>query len=83
MHYQIVLEHPLKYRNMDKIKKILILSTVIIVILLIIFLAISIVRLKSLQLDYDNAMNNITAYQLENSKLSNANRVYKMTISEL
>ena len=68
---------------MDKIKKILILSTVIIVILLIIFLAISIVRLKSLQLDYGNAMNNITAYQLENSKLSDANRVYKMTISEL
>ena len=41
---------------MDKIKKILILSTVIIVILLIIFLAISIVRLKSLQLDYGNAI---------------------------
>ena len=50
---------------MDKIKKILILSTVIIVILLIIFLAISIVRLKSLQLDYGNAM---TISELEYSQ---------------
>lgn len=38
---------------------------------------------KSLKNDYANAMNNLNAYQLENSKLSGANRVYKMTISEL
>lgn len=38
---------------------------------------------KSLKNDYANAMNNLTAYQLENSKLSDTNRVYKMTISEL
>lgn len=38
---------------------------------------------RSLKNDYANAMNNLNAYQLENSKLSGANRVYKMTISEL
>ena len=64
-------------------KYIPILTILIIILTLIIALSISIVRNKHLNEDYSNAMNNLTAYQLENSKLSDANRVYKMTISEL
>lgn len=60
-----------------------ILISLVTIILLIVFLCVSLIRNKHLNEDYSNAMNNLTAYQFENSKLSDANRVYKMTISEL
>lgn len=68
---------------MNKVKLILSICAIAAIVLLIIFIVISVLRFKNLQEDYGNAMNNLTAYQLENSKLSGANRVYKMTISEL
>lgn len=66
-----------------KIKLCILLGTAIVVISLITTICIMASKLNSLNSDYANAMNNLTAYQLENSKLSGANRVYKMTISEL
>lgn len=60
-----------------------ILGLIATIILLIVFIILISLRNKHLNEDYSNAMNNLTAYQLENSKLSDANRVYKMTISEL
>ena len=60
-----------------------ILISLITITLLIVFLCISLVRNKNLKEDYGNAMNNLTAYQLENSNLSEANRLYRLTISEL
>jgi len=68
---------------MNKVKLILSICSIVAIVLLTIFLVISVLRFKNLQEDYGNAMNNLTAYQLENSKLSDVNRVYKMTISEL
>jgi len=68
---------------MSKVKLILSICLIVAIVLLTIFLVISVLRFKNLQEDYGNAMNNLTAYQLENSKLSDVNRVYKMTISEL
>lgn len=66
-----------------KTKLYILLGIAIVVISLITTICIMASKLNSLNSDYANAMNNITAYQLENSKLSGANRVYKMTISEL
>lgn len=69
--------------NMSRIK--LYISIIIISIVVLMGTTIGILAYsnKSLKNDYANAMNNLNAYQLENSKLSGANRVYKMTISEL
>jgi hypothetical protein len=66
-----------------KTKLYILIAFISIVVMLLTTIGILVYSNKSLKNDYANAMNNLNAYQLENSKLSGANRVYKMTISEL
>lgn len=60
-----------------------ILGLIATIIILIVFIILISLRNKHLNEDYSNAMNNLTAYQMENSNLSEANRLYRLTISEL
>lgn len=68
---------------MSKIKLYILLIIISIVVLMGTTIGILIYENKQLQQDYNNSMNNLTAYMYENSNLKSENQVFKMTISEL